>query len=156
MAVTLKFISRGPRGIAFDREVRAIAPEIIRRQASGIIIARDVAKSLNDDGVPKANGASWSEAVVFRMLRRGSELGLPFCRRSRNEAASLRRVLRRSQDEIASERRADLGRLLAILRKADTQSDSAITARDKPAFQRVSDKARQEPIQLGSSDDAGI
>jgi hypothetical protein len=111
--------------------VHKLAPEITKRQAQGIITARDLAKSLNDDAVPKANGARWSYAVVYRMLKRGLKFGLPFQCRTTSEGNSRRRAVRRSQGVIASERRTAMIRLLERLQELE-ESDPVITAQVQP------------------------
>ena len=73
------------------RRVRAFAGELIARQTSGVITARDLADSLNADGVASPLSRAWSAKTVFRMLRHGKGMGLPFILRSRSEAASARR-----------------------------------------------------------------
>lgn len=79
-----------PAGILTHR-VRAFAGELIARQASGVITARDLANSLNADGVASPLGKAWSAKTIFRMLRHGRALGFPLILRSPSEAASARR-----------------------------------------------------------------
>ena len=95
---------RANRSIGFDNEVCRYAQAFIDRQRAGFIISRDLTAKLNADGVRSKNGKPWSESKVFRMLRRGVELRIPFILRSRSEAASIRRVRRRSAGEIAASR----------------------------------------------------
>jgi len=105
MAVRITTAPRGNRAKAFDREIAAIASELIDRQRAGIVTSRDLATSLNTDRVQKQNGSAWSYSVVDRMLRRGRTMGYPLVIRGRSQATSERRVHRRSKDEIARGRR---------------------------------------------------
>ena len=98
-----------------NEDLRAIASEFIKRQAAGIVIARDLAASLNDDGIDRPDsGGDWNATLVYHLLKRGKALSLPFVVRDRSTAASLRRVMRRPKDVIAAERAQGLKKLAAI------------------------------------------
>jgi hypothetical protein len=98
MAVTIIGLPRRRRGsrpnrsVGFENEVRRYAQEFISRQQAGYITSRDLSAKLNEDDVRSKDGKPWSESKVSRMIRRGHELGLPFIRRTRSEAASVRRL----------------------------------------------------------------
>jgi hypothetical protein len=125
MAIIITGIPRCSRGarpnrsIGFENEVRRYAQEFISRQEAGYITSRDLCAKLNDDGIRSKDGKPWSESKVSRMIRRGHELGLPFIRRGRSEAASLRRVRRRSAGEIHAQRSAGMTSLEAAVRQTD-------------------------------------
>ncbi|MBU0658708.1 MAG: hypothetical protein KKF15_07970 [Alphaproteobacteria bacterium] len=111
MSVSIKMNGRSlkrprQREGALDRRVRQFAQHLIARQERGIITSRDLAASLNLDGVLNPSGKLWAHRTVFRMLKRGREIDLPFVVWSRSEAASRRRVVRRSKYEIEAELRA--------------------------------------------------
>ena len=94
---------RGGSGVAFDRRVRAYAQLLLDKQAAGYVTSRELEAVLNEEGAPSPRGPKWSEATIYRMLKRGGELGIPFKRRGRSEAASRRKVIRRSKDAIAAD-----------------------------------------------------
>lgn len=122
---------RGPRGLSFDLEVRAVAPEILRLQTEGKISSRELAHSLNLDGVPKRRGGTWSPSVLDRMLRRGVKMGFPFVRRTRAEAASSRKyVQRRSRAQIAAAERRGFIKLLTDIQRHRGESGTVITSED--------------------------
>jgi hypothetical protein len=75
---------------ALTRRVRAVADELVSRQQAGVISSRALAKSLNADGIPNPLGRRWSSKSVYRMLKHGKALGLPFIVRSPAEAAEQR------------------------------------------------------------------
>ena len=131
MAVKITTRRRSPRGISFDLEIQVVAPEILRLQAEGKISSRELAHALNAGGVPKRRGGTWSPSVVDRMLRRGVRMGIRFVRRTRAEAASSRKnVRRRSRAEIAAAERRGFIKLLADIQRHRLESGTVITSAD--------------------------
>jgi hypothetical protein len=111
---------RGGRGIAFDQSVLRFADAILVGQSKGHVHARELARWLNDQEIPSPNGGPWSASTVYRMLFRAEKLGVPVVRRSRSDAASRRKVIRRSKDAIAAADRLAIQKLASKLRQTDT------------------------------------
>ena len=119
---------RGNRGRAFDRTVLKFAGLITELQASGYVNSRELAAELNRRNIPSPSGGQWSDAPIFRMMKRGVELGLPFKRRDRSYAASRRKVIRRSKDVIQAEMNAGTRSLVQALAALRDQTDAGTTA----------------------------
>ena len=107
-----------------DEAIRQVAEEILMRQQRGIVTARDLAKSLNQDGISRPGGNPWNPTLLYHILRRGKDMGFQFVLRSRSEAAGLRRVIRRPKDVILVERAAQERAACTALQ----QTKTAITA----------------------------
>jgi hypothetical protein len=119
---------RGNRGVGFDKRIRQYAPMITDLQENGYVHSRALAAELNRRAVPSPSGGQWSDASLYRMMKRALELGIQFKRRGRSEAASRRRVLRRSKDAIETQRRADFQTMSQLFLKPQVPSDAGMTA----------------------------
>lgn len=122
-------VERGTRGLAFDREIRRMAQEIIDRQAKGILTSRALAESLATAGLVNSRGRAWSESSISRMLRRGKVLGFPFILRSRSAAACERKPDFRSKEFKRAERERLFRALLGRSAEAEGASDAVLTSR---------------------------
>lgn len=111
-----------------DRRTISLAPEIIARQKAGHITSRQLCESLKADGILQASGKAWAEATVFRMLKRGRKLGLPFVLRSKARAASERVPDQRSLDTRRAEQKEADAKLLHLARSKMAENDALITS----------------------------
>ena len=119
---------RGVAGKAFDRRVREIAPEIIARQQEGCVTARQLEGSLHADGVLNVKGRRWQHRCLYRVLKRGLELGMDFILRSKSQAARERKPDYRSRAEKVAGREARFAKLLASSPGLKAQFDAVITS----------------------------
>lgn len=79
---------QGNRQKGYDLKVRLLAPILISLQDKGYVSAAHIAAALRQTGMLTPKGKPYAESVIFGMLRRGKQLGLPVIVRSPNEAAS--------------------------------------------------------------------
>lgn len=126
--------ARGGRGKAFDREIRECAHMLLSAQAEGHIDSRAIADALNRQGLKTLRGSDWSDAVVYRMLKRGREIGIPFIRHGRSEAASKRKVHRRSKFEIEAARRQAFAKIASVVANGNDRADQSDAATISPSL----------------------
>ena len=119
---------RGNRSIGLDNAIKVFADQILQLQANKHVNSRELAAELNRLGIPSPSGGSWTHSRLFRMLARGTALGIEFKRRGRSDAASRRKVHRRSKDVIEAERRAGFRKLAMMLAGSTAPSDTGTTA----------------------------
>lgn len=119
---------RGNRAIGLDNAISKFADQILDLQAKKHVNSRELAAELNRLEIPSPSGRKWSDARVFRMLRRGVELGIPFKRRDRSDAATRRKVHRRSKEVIDAEKRAGFQLILGMLKASAAPNEAPTTA----------------------------
>lgn len=91
---------RGNRGLGFDRDVKAFAPLFRFFQCQGVFALRDMVDLLNRTEPMGPYGNGWNHAVVFRMVRRGAELGECQPTQSRAEAARNRSRAQQARNSV--------------------------------------------------------
>lgn len=104
---------RGPAGDAFDRRVHEIAPTIIAQQKQGCVSGRQLEASFAADGILNWKCRRWDHRTLYRVLKRGKELGLAFILRTRSQAAMERKPDYRTPTEKRAGREALFAEYLA-------------------------------------------
>lgn len=118
---------------ALDQRVRRNAPDFLKLQEAGLISARQIADSLNENGIKNAAGKPWAAKTIYRMLKRGKQLGLPFALRSPSQAATERIPDYSSRAWKRTQRDAAFATLAAKL-SSHGESDPLVTARNGQAL----------------------